>query len=82
MRVVFDAAARFSGTSLNEQLLQGSTLTNDLTGVLIRFREEETDFSADIEGMFCQTRVMRRDTDSLRCLCCPGSIDDSPEEYK
>ena len=33
VRVVFDAAARFSCTSLNEQFLQGPSLTNDLSGV-------------------------------------------------
>ena len=71
VRVVFDAAARFSGTSLNEQLLQGPSLTNDLSGVLIRFREEEIAFSADIEGMFYQTRVTPSDTDSLRFLWWP-----------
>ncbi|XP_068674574.1 uncharacterized protein [Montipora foliosa] len=49
VRVVFDAAARFGGTSLNEQLVRGPTLTNDLTGVLVRFREDEIAFSADIE---------------------------------
>ena len=82
VRVVFDAAARFNGTSLNEQLLQGPCLTNDLTGVLIRFREEEVAFSADIEGMFYQTNVTPSDTDALRFLWWPGSIDDIPEDYK
>ncbi|XP_068741884.1 uncharacterized protein [Montipora capricornis] len=82
VRVVFDAAARFNGTSLNEQLLQGPCLTNDLTGVLIRFREEEVAFSADIEGMFYQTNVTPSDTDALRFLWWPGSIDDTPEDYK
>ena len=82
VRVVFDAAARFSGTSLNEQLMQGPNLTNDLSGVLIRFREEEIAFSADIEGMFYQTRVSPSDKDSLRFLWWPKGIDEPPEEYK
>ena len=76
LRVVFDAAAKFNGTSLNDQLLQVPSLTNDLTGVLIRFREEEVAFSADIEGMFYQN------TDSLRFLWWPGSVDDLLEDYK
>ena len=29
VKVVFEAAARFGGTSLNEQLVRGPTLTND-----------------------------------------------------
>jgi len=82
VRVVFDAAARFYGTSLNDQLLQGPCLTNDLTGVLIRFREEEVAFSADAEGMFYQTNVTPSDTDALRFLWWPASIDDTPEDYK
>ena len=81
VRVVFDAAAKFNGMSLNDQLLQRPILTNDLTGVLIQFREEVA-FSADIEGMFYQTNVTPRDTDSLRFLCWSGSIDDLPEDYK
>ena len=82
VRVVFDAAAKYNGTSLNDQLLQGPCLTNDLIGVLIRFREEEVAFSADVEGMFYQTSVTPSDTDALRVLWWPGSIEDRPEDYK
>ena len=82
VRVVFDVASRFSGTSLNEQLLQGPSLIYDLSGVLIQFLEEDSAFSANIEGMFYQTRVTPSDTDSLRFLWWPKSIDRPPEECK
>lgn len=46
--VVFDCAARFKGTSLNERLLQSPNLTNTLVDVLIRFRQEEVVLMGDI----------------------------------
>ena len=82
VRVVFDAAARFQVRSLNDKLLQGLSLTSDLTGALLRFRQDQVAFSADIEGMFYQTKVRPADTDALRFLWWSGSINDPPEEYK
>ena len=52
VRIVFDCAARYCGTFLNQQLLQGPDLTNPLVGVLIRFRQEPIAMAADIEAMF------------------------------
>ena len=52
VRIVYDASARFKGTSLNDNLLSGPNLNNDLRGVLQRFREEKIAFVADIMSMF------------------------------
>jgi len=40
LRVVFDCAVRFKGKCLNDVLMQGPNLTNELVGILIRFRKE------------------------------------------
>ena len=65
LRVVFDCAAKFHGTSLNNQLLQGPDLTNTLVGVLLRFRENRVAVMADIESIFHQVRVSPSDCDAL-----------------
>ena len=51
-RVVFDCAAKYRGTSFNDQLLKGPDLTNSILGVLNRFREDSVALSADNECMF------------------------------
>ena len=61
VRVVFDCAARFRETSLNDQLLQGPDLMNNLTGVLLRFRQERVALVADVEQMFHQVIVKPED---------------------
>ena len=65
VRVVFDCAARFRETSLNDQLLQGPDLTNNLTGVLLRFRQETVALMADVEKMFHQVKVEPSHCDAL-----------------
>ena len=82
IRVVFDAAAKFQGTSLNDQLLQGPDYINNLAGVLMRFRQEEVVLIADIEQMFHQVRVPAEDCDALRFLWWSGNLSDEPEEYQ
>ena len=39
IRIVYDCQAKYKGTSLNAQLLQGPDLTNSLVGVITRFRK-------------------------------------------
>ena len=57
MRVVFDCSAKFQGQSLNNELLQGPDLVNQLVGVLIRFRKESVAYSADLEACFHQISI-------------------------
>ncbi|KAL9951191.1 hypothetical protein ACROYT_G043811 [Oculina patagonica] len=83
VRVVFDCSARYRGTSLNNQLLQGPDLTNTLVGVLTRFREDPVALMSDIEAMFYQVRVRPSDRNYLRYLWWPdGDLEKEPEEYK
>ena len=41
VRIVFDTAAKCQGTSLNDNLVQGPHLTNEVVDVLLRFRTGE-----------------------------------------
>ena len=52
VRVVYDTAARFEGTALNKELLQGPLLNNSLVGVLMWFIKDEVAVASDIESMF------------------------------
>ncbi|XP_048586408.1 uncharacterized protein LOC116604491 [Nematostella vectensis] len=83
VRIVFDCAAKYGGTSLNEQLLQGPDLTNNLVAVLSRFREEKIGLVANVESMFHQVRVNPKDCDALRFLWWPNSdLSGELEEYR
>ena len=63
--IVFDCAVTFGGTSLNKEVLQGPDFTNNLVGVLLRFREEQVAVMGDIEGMFSSGASVSQ---SPRCL--------------
>lgn len=52
VRIVFDSSAKYKGTSLNDQLLTGPDVLNNLRSVLLHFREAEVGFIADVESMF------------------------------
>ena len=83
VRVVFDCAAKYHGTSLNNNVLQGPDLTNSLIGVLLRFRQEPVAVMTDVEAMFHQVLVHPKDIDALRFLWYPdGDLDKEPEEFR
>ena len=65
VRVLYDCAVKFGQTSLNQQLLQGPDQTNQLVGVLSRFRQNTDGMVAVIEAMFHRVLVDPKDCDSL-----------------
>lgn len=82
VRVVYDAAAEFGGTSLNKELLQGPQLNNSLVGILIRFRKEDVAVASDIESMFHRVVCREEDTDALWFLCWSEGISNPPSDHK
>ncbi|XP_077974180.1 uncharacterized protein LOC120329794 [Styela clava] len=68
LRVVFDCSAKFSGLCLNDVLLQGPDLANNLVGVLARFRKQSVAIQGDIRAMFHQVKVSEPHRDFLRFL--------------
>jgi hypothetical protein len=64
-------------------LLQGPDLTNNLIGVLLRFRQEGIAFMADIQKMFYQVRVPVKHRNYLRFFWYPGGdLNRCPIEYR
>ena len=58
----------YDETSLNDKLLSGPNLTNQLAGVLIRFCIEKVAFMDNIEAMYYQVRVPKEQKSVLRFL--------------
>ena len=81
-RAVFDCAATYQNQSLNKNLLQGPGLTNNLVGMLTRFRQEPVAFCCDIEGMFHQVQVNEEHRDLLCFLWWPNGIAKEPQQYR
>ncbi|XP_039451697.1 uncharacterized protein LOC120430658 [Culex pipiens pallens] len=64
LRVVFDASAKMSPTSvsLNEALQVGGTVQSDLFSILLAFRKHPVAFTADLSKMYRQIQVAPSDT--------------------
>ena len=68
IRAVFDSSAKYEGHSLSSVLLSGPDLTNNLTGILLRFRENAVGITGDNQQMFYQFYVHEHDRNFLRFL--------------
>ena len=69
LRIVFDASAKFNGTSsLNEVLYKGPCLNADLYSLLLKFGIYPIAITADIEKAYLQISINEEHRDFLRFL--------------
>lgn len=69
LRIVYDGSAKTKGQlSLNEYLYKGPLLLEDLTSLLLRFRQHPIGITADIEKAFLQVGLQTQDRDVTRFL--------------
>lgn len=69
LRVVFDGSCKTaSGMSLNDCLLVGPTIQQDLFSIIVRFRTHQIALTADIAKMYRQVLVDEKDTNFQRIL--------------
>ena len=81
VRLVFDASCkdRKAGTSLNDCLHVGPSLTPFLFDILLRFRENRVALVGDIEKAFLNIEINPEDRDCLRFLWVSDISDKEPE---
>lgn len=65
IRMVFDSSAKYQGVSLNDVLMKGPNLMNNLIGVFLRFR---VGVIADLQQLFYSFLVHPTDKDFLRFI--------------
>jgi hypothetical protein len=81
-RIVFDAAAKTEGTCLNDLILQGPKLQNELFSVLLRFRKNSIALICDISEMYLQIELKKEDRSFHRFLWRDMNQDNPPDVYE
>lgn len=82
VRMVFDAAARVNGISLNDMIETGPNLQQDLFSVILRFRKHDVALVCDISEMYLQIKIPEKDRSYFRFLWREMNQDSIPSQYE
>ncbi len=82
VRIVFDAAMKHGGKSLNDCILPGPKLQREIVDVLTRFRRAPIALSADISEMFLQVGLQEKDRPYHRFLWRDVDPSREPDVYE
>lgn len=69
MCIVFDGSSKIKEPTLNDCLYPGSSLTEPLTSVILRFHANNIIFIVDIEKEFLQISLKLEDRNLVHFLC-------------
>ncbi|XP_058448790.1 uncharacterized protein LOC131428764 [Malaya genurostris] len=82
VRVVFDASCKTSsGTSLNDVLLVGPVIQDDLRSIILRSRTKQIMLVSDVEKMFRQINVCQEDR-AFQCILWRERPTDKVDTYE
>ena len=82
VRIVFDCSAKCKGTSLNDMILAGPKLQQDLFNVLVRFRRNPVGIVCDIKEMYLQIEIKEEDRPYFRLLWRDLDCERQPDVYE
>ncbi|XP_043234149.1 uncharacterized protein LOC122387766 [Amphibalanus amphitrite] len=82
IRIVYDAAAKSEGISLNSQLLPGPSLYSDLIETLVGFRQHPIALVGDVKEMFLQVKLAPKDQKFHRVLWRNMKQDEEPTVFE
>ncbi|XP_026747883.1 uncharacterized protein LOC113508909 [Trichoplusia ni] len=82
-RVVFDASAKgLNHVSLNDELLVGPQLQDDLRDIVMRSRLYRVCYASDIQKMYLQVLLHKQDADTYQRLLWREEASDPLKEYR
>jgi len=82
VRIDYDLAARYGGISLNDTMLPGPKLQQDIFDVLLHFRSNPVALVADLTEMFSQVVMAKQDRRYHRFLWRGLDLTRPPEVYE